>query len=133
MGSWVSASFGYGIVVPSEDDDYEFDTSPGTFLADYVDEDEDGDNTINWSNVAEDLANKLHLTYDAGYVHDYGYQNVFFVGKPLNSYETVKGFEAGEYNKATNIKEVDYQALKVAAVTLGIPFDPKWILVASYG
>jgi hypothetical protein len=129
MGSWVSGTFGYGIVVPSGDEDEEYE--PTEWVKQYGDVEKYNDDeywTIEWYGALNDLCKELGLTHDFGYVHDYGGGSAIFAGKTLSSYDTVKSFKAVHTPTPGEVEK-----LKEAADRLGIEFDPGWILVISYG
>jgi hypothetical protein len=126
MGSWVSATFGYGIVLPSgEDDEYE----PSEWVEQFSTR-ENGEDfeywDIDWYEAAEALCEDNDLSFHFGYVHDYSGGGALFAGKTLHTYETVKSFDSIPGSMYT-------PDLRDAAEKLGIEFDPKWILVVSYG
>lgn len=128
MGSWVSASFGYGIALPNGDD-YDSEYVPNEWVKEvsrkWAEEDAPED-YVDWGEVAE----KIGLPYDSGYVHDYGQGYVVFGSKPVSSYDTVKSFTPAEVDGALL---ADVGALKEAAEKIGIPFEPAYFLVVSYG
>lgn len=129
MSNTLSATFGYGIVIPNgEDDDHEFDTSPGSFLADYYQNDAYWDVGITWDDALDALGRKLNLVYDMAYVHDYNAGSVLFAGPVIEGFGVISTFP-----KVPEISEIQVRALEVAAETLGIPFEPTWVLAASYG
>lgn len=125
MSNTLSATFGYGIVVPNgEDDEFEFDTSEGSYLAAY----EDDGYGIDWWAALEGLADKLNLHHEGAYLHDYDCGSVLFADPLLEGFGTRNTFQS-----LPVISEIQTRALEVAADTLGIPFEPTWVLVASYG
>lgn len=128
MSNTLGASFGYGITIPNgEDDEYEFDTSPGSYLAPFLG-DSYGGESVDWYAALEALAERLHLHYEVAYLHDYSGGSVLFAEPVITSYESIHTFQ-----KVPEISEIQIRSLEVAAETLGLPFQPTWVLVASYG
>lgn len=123
MGSSLSGSFGYGIVLPNGDDDDDYDYEPNEFVEGF----RDGE-SIDWYEVAEALTEEFGLTYDTSYVYDYSGGTVLF-SSVVSGYDLVNTFdtppaEPGPFEKL---------ALLHAAMKVGIPFEPAWLLVLSYG
>lgn len=124
MGSWVSASFGYGIALPmGEDRDEEYTPSEWVLSVQpsWADEED-----LDW----ESVASALGLSFSIGYVQDYDQGGVLFGGKPLNTYQTIEKFT---HEEVGNALIEDARALREAAEKIGIPFDPAYFLVVSYG
>lgn len=133
MGNWVSASFGYGIALPKGEDDEDengYEYTPTGWVSSvqphYWDSDEED---VDWYIVAEALG----LHYDAGYVLDYGHRSVIFGAKPLTTYDTLKSFTTTEVSDSVNYAGNMNEVLKEAAEKIGIPFEPAYFLVVSYG
>jgi hypothetical protein len=121
VGQWVSAAFGYGIVLPDfEDGEYE----PSEWAKQFLDPDS-GD--IDWYDLGQGLEKEFNVHVETGHVGwDYGCRQVAYATEPLVSYETVKKFDHSD-NSGYN------PGLKQAAEALDIPFEPGYVLVASYG
>ena len=127
MGSWVSASFGYGIEIPDEEV-VGYTPSPWMIENGYADVDDEY--TVNWYEALEAVVRTdPHLSFDTGDVHDYYGGGAVFYGDVLSTYETVKSFDTRgqESNPLANV------ALAQVAEKLGLPFKPAYILVVSYG
>lgn len=131
MGSWVNGNFGYGIQIPPED----YPVGPPSawlidngFVSDY--DPESDYHTIDWYEALEAVTDLDHnLSYDIGYVHDYYGGAAVFYGDVLHTDQTVKAFKTRvpEGNSYANA------ALSKVAEMLGVPFQPHYILVVSYG
>lgn len=118
MGSYVSATFGYGIRVPSgEDDDYD----PSPFAEQYADEDE----SIDWYELLEAVCTQFGTSFDVQYAQDYSEGAVLF-SNAIKSHNGITYFDR-------LLTPGDSQPLEAIARLLGIEYDPKWFLVASYG
>lgn len=133
MGQWVSGAWGYGIVIPSgEEDDY----PPSKWMLDnkyaWVDDEDDGNiyYGFDWYEAGEKLAEELNLTFETSYVHDYSHGSVLFAPEAyVHSYDGVKKFDSA----VGPVFCETLDRLKEAADRLGIDFEPGWILVQSYG
>lgn len=118
MSSWISATFGYGLVVPSGDHD---EYTPSTYVQKFVDVGED------WYEVLEAVTQTdPALSFERGYVHDYYGGAVVFAGPVVKTYETT--------TKVSDIPlEKHDESLRKVAELLDIPFEPGYALVVSFG
>lgn len=136
MGSYLSGSWGYGIVLPSGD---ESDYPPSKWMLDnkyaWVDGEDNGEiyYAFNWYEAGGKLAEELNLVFEISYVHDYSHGSVLFAPEAyVHSYDGVERFDADVIGSIW-VSPEGTKNLKEAADRLGIDFEPGWILVNSYG
>lgn len=134
MGSSLSVYVGYGVVLPWGEDS-EFDFAGNHFYEGFYETDEGEREEWDRPDTYEVLS-YITKTYPAledhsGYIHDYSCDDVLFVKS------TVSRAWDGEPLRFRPMDVVvlpdDLDQLREAAELLGVPHEPSWLAVASYG
>lgn len=122
MGDWVHSTTGYGIRLPSgEEDEY----TPSEWAKQfYTDDIENPD----WYELGEALEKKFPGThYEQQYVSDYSEGSVLFIGQKSTNYRGISELEIDNYTSG------HYETLREVSQLLDIQFEPGWWTVVSYG
>jgi len=134
MGSTLSTTVGYGIVLPWGEDD-EFDFVGREFYAPFLEEayleSPDEFSRPETDDVLDEIVKRFPLLdYDSSYFYDYSGGAALFIKSTV---QTFYGVDAHKVNVIPGATPRELKQLKEVAELLGVPFESSWLVVVSYG
>lgn len=133
MGRYLSADFGFGLILPTGDEDDftapdEFKDWFKPFIEEQNDDPDYGYVTYDWYEIFEALKKEFPVHISYSYVEDYSAGNVVLTKSTKQDVDYIDAVEVGHL---PTFEEMD--ALGQIAKRFGIEFDPRWLIAVSYG
>lgn len=127
MGRMLLVTVGYGIVLPwGEDEEFDFSNE---FYTPFKDEEEDDAPDL-WDVLEEVVRRFPFLEHESATLNDYQGDYALLLKYPIT-----RGWDTKIFNpnigRTVNVEYVNQ--LEQAAELLGVPFNPSWLVVPSYG